>query len=85
MFTCVTVRPETLFKKRLWHRCLPVNFAKLLKTSFFFFRTHPAAASDFGQVQEQQQQQTVDAKTYLKINKYIEKRKKFLDFSDFVQ
>ena len=52
---------------------------------FFFFRTHPAAASDFGQVQEQQQQQIVDAKTYLKINKYIEKKKNFLDFSDFVQ
>ena len=28
------LRPATLFKKRLWHRCFPVNFAKLLRTSF---------------------------------------------------
>ena len=25
-------RPATLFKKRLWHRCFHVNFAKLLRT-----------------------------------------------------
>ena len=24
-------RPATLFKKRLWHRCFPVNFAKFLR------------------------------------------------------
>ena len=24
--------PAALFKKRLWHRCFPVNFAKLLRT-----------------------------------------------------
>ena len=28
------VRPATLLKKRLWHRCFPVNFAKFLRTSF---------------------------------------------------
>ena len=28
-------RPATLLKKKLGHRCFPVNFAKLLKTSFF--------------------------------------------------
>ena len=28
------VRPVTLSKKRLWHRCFPVNFAKFLRTSF---------------------------------------------------
>ena len=28
------VRPATLLKKRLWHRCFPVNFAKFLITSF---------------------------------------------------
>ena len=27
-------RPATLLKKRLWHRCFPVNFAKFLRTSF---------------------------------------------------
>ena len=27
--------PATLLKKRLWHRCFPVNFAKFLKTPFF--------------------------------------------------
>ena len=26
--------PVTLFKKRLWHRCFPVFFAKFLRTSF---------------------------------------------------
>ena len=25
------LRPATLLKKRLWHRCFPVNFAKFLK------------------------------------------------------
>ena len=25
----------TLFKKRLWHRCFPVNFVKFLRTTFF--------------------------------------------------
>ena len=29
------LRPATLFKKRLWHRCFPVNFAKILGTPFF--------------------------------------------------
>ena len=28
------VRPATLLKKRLWHRCFPVNFAKFLRTPF---------------------------------------------------
>ena len=27
-------RPTTLLKKRLWHRCFPVNFAKFLRTTF---------------------------------------------------
>ena len=27
-------RPVTLLKKRLWHRCFSVNFAKFLRTSF---------------------------------------------------
>ena len=26
--------PATLLKKRLWHRCAPVNFAKFLRTPF---------------------------------------------------
>ena len=26
--------PATLLKKRLWHRCFPVNFAKFSRTSF---------------------------------------------------
>ena len=29
------LRPETLLKKRLWHRCFPMNFAKVLGTAFF--------------------------------------------------
>ena len=28
------LRFATLLKRRLWHRCFPVNFAKFLKTSF---------------------------------------------------
>ena len=28
-----------LLKKRLWHRCFPVNFEKSLRT--FFYRTPP--------------------------------------------
>ena len=31
---CTRVRSATLFKKRLWYRCFPVNFAKFLRTSF---------------------------------------------------
>ena len=27
-------QPATLLKKRLWHRCFPVNFAKVLRTIF---------------------------------------------------
>ena len=27
--------PATLLKKRPWHRCFPVNFAKFLRTTFF--------------------------------------------------
>ena len=29
------LRPATLLKKRLWHRCFPVNFAKFLITPIF--------------------------------------------------
>ena len=27
-------KPATLLKKKLWHRCFPVNFAKFLRTPF---------------------------------------------------
>ena len=30
----VGLRPATLLKRRLWHRCFPVNFVKFLRTSF---------------------------------------------------
>ena len=30
-----SLRHATLLKKRLWHRCFPMNFAKSLKTTFF--------------------------------------------------
>ena len=32
-------RSPTLLKKRPWHRCVPVNFVKILRT--FFYRTPP--------------------------------------------
>ena len=28
------LRPATLLKKKLWHRCFPVNFVKFLRTPF---------------------------------------------------
>ena len=28
----IDLRSATLLKKRLWHRCFPVNFAKFLRT-----------------------------------------------------
>ena len=31
-FTGKHLKPETLLKKRLWHRCFPVNFVKFLRT-----------------------------------------------------
>ena len=33
----------SFLKKSLWHRCFPMNFAKLSKTPFY--RTPPVAAS----------------------------------------
>ena len=38
------LRPSTLLKKRLWHRCFPVSFAKFLKTTIFY-RTPLVAAA----------------------------------------
>ena len=29
------LRPATLLKRRIWHRCFPVNFVKFLRTPFF--------------------------------------------------
>ena len=40
----MTEAPAYLFKKRLWHRCFPVNFANFKKT--FLYRAPPVAASD---------------------------------------
>ena len=34
------LRPATSLKKRLWHTCFSVNFAKFLRT-LFFYRTPP--------------------------------------------
>ena len=33
-YTLADLRPATLFKKRLWHKCFPVNFTKFLRTPF---------------------------------------------------
>ena len=32
----IALRPATLLKNRLWHRCFPANLAKFLKTPFIF-------------------------------------------------
>ena len=37
------LKPATLLKNRLLHRCFPLNFAKFLKTPFSY-RTPPVAA-----------------------------------------
>ena len=34
-YKIVSVRSATFLKKRLWHRCFPVNFVKILRTQFF--------------------------------------------------
>ena len=30
-----SLRPATLLKKRLWHRCFPVDFGEISKNTFF--------------------------------------------------
>ena len=42
-FTGKHLCQSLFFNKKLWHRCLPVNFAKFLRTRFFY-RTPPVAA-----------------------------------------
>ena len=39
------LRPATLLKNELWHRCFPVNFAEFLSKNPFFYRTLAVAAS----------------------------------------
>ena len=34
-YTVSGLRPATLWKKRLWHRCFPVNFVKFLRNVFY--------------------------------------------------
>ena len=41
----INLKVATLLNKRLWHRCLPVNFAKFLGTTFFIEHIQ---ATDFG-------------------------------------
>ena len=33
--TLIGLKTATLLKKRLWHRCFPVNFGKFLGTTFY--------------------------------------------------
>ena len=35
---CVRLSPATLLKRRLWHRCFPVNFVKFPRTPFYIER-----------------------------------------------
>ena len=42
-----TLRPATLLKKRLWHRCFPVNFVKFLRTPFLHRTPLVAASEDY--------------------------------------
>ena len=42
------LRPAILLKKRLWHMCFPVNFAKFSRTPFFteYLQATTSARSD---------------------------------------
>ena len=42
----VGVRSATLLKKRLWHKCFPVNFAKFLRAHFFTEHLRATASVD---------------------------------------
>ena len=35
------LRPAIFLKKRLWHRCFPVNFVKFLETPFYIEHLWP--------------------------------------------
>ena len=43
------LRPATLLKKRLWHRCIPVNFEKFLRARFLKEHLPVAVSSSFYQ------------------------------------
>ena len=58
--------PATLLKKRLWHRCFPVNFAKFLRTPFL--------TEYSGHLRKEQSQLTCSVSTI----KTLEKGVKFL-------
>ena len=42
------LRPATLLKKRLWHKCFPVNFTKFLRTPFLQNTSGGCFCSTFG-------------------------------------
>ena len=42
--------PATLLKKRLWHSCFPMNFAKLLRTTFFAERLRWLLLKKYGKI-----------------------------------
>ena len=63
------LRPATLLKKRLWHRCFPVNFCKIFET--VFYRTLPG---DFF---------WLHVSTYSKGNKRWNKHKEKYIFTSF--
>ena len=41
------LRPPTLLKKRLWHRCFPMSFGKFLRTSFLHNYSIVDSRTDF--------------------------------------
>ena len=43
---CQSLSPANLLKKRLWHRCFPVNFVKFLRTSLFTEHLRTTASGD---------------------------------------
>ena len=41
------LRPATLFKKRLWHRCFPMNFVKFPRATFFTEHLRATASEEY--------------------------------------
>ena len=50
------LKPTTLLRKRVWHRCYPVNFAKFLRTSFLtpllddYYKSHSKRLLQIGSI-----------------------------------
>ena len=73
------LRSATLLKKRLWHRCFPMNFCKISRITFSY-KTPPVAASGIISVRNSRLQM------FIKIGKKRLRRKCFpMKFAQFLR